>query len=214
MKLIQPQGHPPITFWQLILWRLFATLVAYLFLSLAYSLISLAFQIPFNNAPKPHTEVANNPNAYDNGSFVVFWMLNYVGMIALGLACENVAMVIGQPWMALWLIFWVITNVTTSFYDIDLAPKFYYWGYAWPLHNSEFTLICPSQCLLTYWVDLNIANLSVVVEGSRTIIFDVHSRIGLNFGALFVWVAINIALFPLACFFFRWKNMREQKKKG
>ncbi|KAI9722020.1 MAG: hypothetical protein M1812_001980 [Candelaria pacifica] len=188
MKLISPQGHPPIKFWQLILWRWLATIVAYFLLSLSYSMISLAFQIPFNNAPKPHTEVANNPNAYDNGSFVVFWMLNYVGMIALGLACENVAMVIGQPWTAFWLIFWVITNVSTSFYDIDLAPKFYFWGYAWPLHN--------------------------IVEASRTIIFNLHSRIGLNFGILFIWAAINTALFPPACYFFRWKNMREQKKKG
>jgi hypothetical protein len=32
-------------------------------------------------------------------------MLNFVAMCALGLACENVAMVIGQPWTGLWLIF-------------------------------------------------------------------------------------------------------------
>jgi hypothetical protein len=39
--------------------------------------------------------------------------------------------------MGMWLIFWVITNVATSFYDIDIEPHFYYWGYAWPLHQSE-----------------------------------------------------------------------------
>ena len=43
------------------------------------------------------------------------------GMIALGLACENVAMIVGQPWTGLWLIFWVITNVSTAFYDIELG---------------------------------------------------------------------------------------------
>lgn len=42
-------------------------------------------------------------------------------MIALGLACENVAMIVGQPWTGLWLIFWVITNVSTSFYDVGLG---------------------------------------------------------------------------------------------
>ncbi len=122
-------GHPPLKFWQLILWRRLTTIVAYLFMSLAYSLISLAFQIPFNNPAAPATQVANNSDAYGNGTFVVYWMINYVGMIALGLACENVAMVIGQPWTALWLIFWVITNVATSFYSLDLSPKWYYWGY-------------------------------------------------------------------------------------
>lgn len=57
-------------------------------------------------------------------------MLNFCGMAALGLACENVAMLIGQPWMGMWLIFWVITNVSAAFYDIDTEPAFYRWGYA------------------------------------------------------------------------------------
>ncbi len=67
-----------------------------------------------------------NSDDYGRGTFPVYWMLNFIGMIALGLACENVAMVVGQPWTGLWLIFWVITNVSTSLYDIDLAPIFYY----------------------------------------------------------------------------------------
>jgi hypothetical protein len=53
-------------------------------------------------------------------------MLNFVGICGLGLACENVAMVVGQPWTALWLIFWVITNVSTSFYAVELSPRFFY----------------------------------------------------------------------------------------
>jgi hypothetical protein len=144
MKYLKPEGHPPLKFWQLILWRWLATIVAYLFLSLAYSLISLAFQINFSkrNPVTSQTEPAlieyGNPNAYGRGSFPVYWMLNYWGMIALGLACENVAMVVGQPWTGLWLIFWVITNVSTSFYDIDIEPHFYYWGYAFPLHYGNF----------------------------------------------------------------------------
>ena len=137
MKFIQPEGHRPIHFYQLIIWRWVATVTAYLFLSLFYSLISLAFQIPFTASAAPHTEVANPATAYGHGSFPVYWMINYVGMIALGLACENVAMIVGMPWTAFWLIFWVISNVSTSFYSITLAPRFYYWGYAWPLHNSK-----------------------------------------------------------------------------
>ncbi|MCJ1265094.1 hypothetical protein MMC22_004969 [Lobaria immixta] len=185
-KLIIPEGHAPLKFWQFIVWRWSATITAYGLMSLAYSLISLAFQIPFANPTAAAIEVAENPNAYGKGTFVVYWMINYVGMTALGLACENVAMLIGQPWTAMWLIFWVITNVSTSFYSLELAPKFYYWGYAWPLHN--------------------------VVEASRTTLFNLHSRIGLNFGVLFAWCAVNSALFPLCCYFMRWKSKREQKK--
>ena len=96
-------------------------------------------------------------------------------------------MIIGQPWTAMWLIFWVITNVSTSFYAIELSPAFFYWGYAWPLHS--------------------------IVEASRTVIFDLHSRLGLDFGILFAWCGVNTVVFPFACYFARWKQMREKKKE-
>ncbi|KAL1853526.1 hypothetical protein Daus18300_011807 [Diaporthe australafricana] len=188
MKYIQPQGHPPLHFWQLIIWRWLATIAAYSLISLAYSLISLAFQIPF--WPGPASHVSSPPpegaTAYGMATFVVYWLVNYLGMCALGLACENVAMIVGQPWTALWLIFWVITNVSTSFYSLDLAPGFYKWGYAWPLHQ--------------------------VVEASRQLLFDLHSRIGLNVGILFAWSAINTALFPFCCYFMRWKGEHEKRE--
>ncbi|KAH8201547.1 hypothetical protein TruAng_004318 [Truncatella angustata] len=185
-KYITPQGHPPLHFWQFIVWRWLATVAAYVLISLAYSLVSLAFQIPFWMPPASPTDVAFNATAYGRGTFVVYWMLNFVGMIALGLACENVAMIAGQPWTALWLIFWVISNVSTAFYTIDLAPGFFRWGFAWPLHN--------------------------IVEASRSMLFDLHSRIGLNFGVLFAWCAINTVLFPLCCYFQRWKMEHDKRK--
>lgn len=120
-----------------IIWRILSAITAYFFLSLFYSLVSLSFQIPFSNDPAPEDISANNPNAYGQGSFVVFWMLNWVGMAALGFPCENMAMILGFPWSSLFLIFWVITNVATGFYALDLAPGFYAWGYAWPLHRSK-----------------------------------------------------------------------------
>ncbi|KAL9097055.1 MAG: hypothetical protein Q9165_001019 [Trypethelium subeluteriae] len=147
MKYLKPEGHPPLHFWQLVLWRWLATVIAYLFLSLAYSLLSLAFLVNFSggNPVTSETEVTvtsyGNPDGYRKGTFLVYWMLNYWGMIALGLACENVAMIVGQPWTGLWLIFWVITNVSTAFYDIDIEPHFFYWGYAWPLHHGKASVL-------------------------------------------------------------------------
>tara|TARA_R110002003_G_scaffold96_19_gene7570 strand:- start:11672 stop:12169 length:498 start_codon:yes stop_codon:yes gene_type:complete len=157
-------------------------------LSLAYSFVSLAFQINFSNT-NPVTSTTQvteieygNPISYGHGTFIVYWMLNFFGMIALGLACENMAMVVGQPWMGCFLIFWVITNVATSFYDIQIAPGFYHWGYAWPLHS--------------------------IVEGSRSILFGLHSRLALDFGILIAWGAVNTAFFPVCCWFQRWKKER------
>jgi hypothetical protein len=187
-QFLVPTDHPPLHFYQLIFWRLFATSLAYVFLSLAYSLLSLAFQIPFSNtAPHPPTSVVNNADVAGHATFVVYWCLNFVGMYALGLASENVAMVIGQPWAALWLIFWVITNVASSFYALPLAPDFYRYGYAWPLHH--------------------------VVEGSRTILFDTHSRLGLNFGVLVAWGAVNTVAFVPCAIFMRWKTQRERMRE-
>lgn len=187
MEFIERDGHPPIKFWKLTVMRYIGANLAYFMMSLFYSLVSLAFQIPFANPPAPHDAVATNADAYGRRTFMVYWMINWVGMSALGLACENVAMLIGQPWTAMWLIFWVITNVSTSFYSLDLAPRFYYWGYAWPLHN--------------------------IVEASRGLLFGLHSRIGLNFGVLFAWVAVNTALFPFCCWVMRRKSEKQEEKK-
>ncbi|KAJ5152704.1 uncharacterized protein N7482_009182 [Penicillium canariense] len=182
-QLIKPTpSHPPLKYTQWLAWRIVSNIAAYFFLSLFYSLVSLAFGIPFSNQPAPETLSANNPNAYGKGSFVVFWMLNWVGMTALGLPCENMAMVLGFPWSSFFLIFWVITNVATGFYAVELASVFYRWGFVWPLHR--------------------------IVEAIRTILFGTHSRIGLDFGVLLIWVVVSIAFFPVATFIMRWKMRR------
>jgi hypothetical protein len=95
-------------------------------------------------------------------------MLNWVGMAALGLPSENMTMFLGMPWNALWLIFWVLLNVSTAFNALDLAPGFFRWGYVWPLHRIE--------------------------EATKTIIFDMHSRMGLDFGILIGWVCVSIEI--------------------
>lgn len=200
MQYINPKGHPPLKFYQLIIWRWCATMCAYIFLSLAYSFVSMAFQINFTRSNPVQSETQatevsyGNPIAYSHGTFPVYWMLNFFGMVALGLACENVAMVVGAPWMGLWLIFWVITNVSTSFYDIEIAPTFYRWGYAWPLHSGTWTQRSRENRPLT---------IVAVVEGSRQILFDLHSRIGLDFGILIAWGAVNTVFFPICCWFQR-----------
>ena len=170
------------------MWRYVATVASYFLLSLVYSFVSLAFLMPMDRPKAAHDQPADNPNAYGSGTFLVYWMGNWIGMIAFGLASENMAMLLGTPWTALWLIFWVISNEATGFYALELAPGFYRWGYGWPMHN--------------------------VVELTRSILFDLHPRVGLNFGILFAWVMADTVLFPLCCYYMRWNTARVKKNSA
>jgi hypothetical protein len=102
MKYLSPKGHPPLHFYQLIIWRYIATVASYFLLSLIYSLVSLAFLMPMTRAKGTDEWPSQNPNAYGRATFVVYWMGNWVGMTAFGLASENMAMLLGTPWTALW----------------------------------------------------------------------------------------------------------------
>jgi hypothetical protein len=182
LKYLSPKGHPPLKFVQLVIWRYLATVTSYFLLSLVYSFVSLAFLMPMDRAPGSHVWPTQNPNAYGRGTFMVYWMGNWVGMTAFGLASENAAMMLGTPWTALWLIFWVISNVATGFYSLELAPAFYLWGYAWPMHH--------------------------IVELTRSVLFDLHPNVGQNFGVLIVWCVIDSILFPMCCLYMRWNSAR------
>ncbi|KAK5071113.1 hypothetical protein LTS08_000252 [Lithohypha guttulata] len=204
MKFVLPNPaapHPPLKFVQLIIYRWCATMVAYFFLSLAYSLVSLAFLIPFSNTPPvgsaldvnhgwSNTEPILNANPFGRATWIVYWMLNFVGMAALGLACENMAMLLSYlsplPYSALFLIFWVITNVSTGFYALELASDFYRWGYAWPLRH--------------------------IVRGSKALVFGTKDELDLNFGVLFAWVFVSTLLFPAACWVMRQKAIRDRRR--
>lgn len=79
MKLISSPGQRPLKFPQYVIWRWLAAITAYLLLSLAYSLISLGFQISFSAEPGSHTDVASPADKYHRASFVVYWMVDWVG---------------------------------------------------------------------------------------------------------------------------------------
>lgn len=145
MKYLSPRGHPPLRFRHLIVWRYVATVLSYFLLSFVYSLVSLAYLMPMGNKPGSHVWPEKNPTAFGKGTFVIYWMTNWISMCAFGLASENMAMLLGTPWTALWLIFWIISNVATGFYPLALASPFYKWGYAWPMHNSKsyFSMMTP-----------------------------------------------------------------------
>ncbi|KAK9331854.1 hypothetical protein V1520DRAFT_336851 [Lipomyces starkeyi] len=82
-------------------------------------------------------------------------MINWLGMIAVGGALENMALIAlatYPPILGFCLVFMVITNVSTAFYSIPLLAHFYRFGYAFPIKN--------------------------LADASNTIIFNTHNTMG------------------------------------
>ncbi|TRM69268.1 hypothetical protein BD626DRAFT_391845 [Schizophyllum amplum] len=107
--------------------RMVTSAVAYLILSLFYSLLSRAFQLPFDRK-------------YGSAGFVLFWMISFVGMLCLGLSLEAMITILTIRFMPFFMILWIITNVSVCFMPIEVLPKFYHYGYAMPFYNVSHTV--------------------------------------------------------------------------
>jgi hypothetical protein len=104
-------------------------------------------------------------------------------MMAFGLAVENVNNLLGLPFTPVFFLFWVISNVATGFYPVELLSNFYKWGLAWPLRHD--------------------------LIGAKALLFGTKNLLGLNFGVLIAWVAVSIAL----QLFTIWVQLRRKKSE-
>ncbi|KAF9036964.1 hypothetical protein BDZ89DRAFT_1061652 [Hymenopellis radicata] len=145
--------------------RMACTFIAFCFLSLFYSLLSVAFQVDFTRK-------------FGHSGFLVFWMVNYVGMLAVGLALEAMLSLMTQRFVPFFMIFFVVANVSVCFMPIDVLPRIFRYGYAMPFYN-----------------------VSCVV---RTVLFGTKNQVGLHFGILIAWVVVSMITLPL----FTWITRR------
>ncbi|KAF5369050.1 hypothetical protein D9758_002945 [Tetrapyrgos nigripes] len=150
--------------------RLATTIAAYFVISLFYSLLSKAFQVDFSRK-------------FGAGGFVIFWMLNFIGMLAVGLALESMITLLTIRFVPFFLLVWIITNVSVCFLPIEVLPRIYHYGYAVPFYN--------------------------VSRAIRTILFSTKNNLGLNFGILLVWVAVSMITLPLFQWFMRRRHVSE-----
>ncbi|PBK93574.1 hypothetical protein ARMGADRAFT_928902 [Armillaria gallica] len=153
--------------------RLASSFIAYFALSLFYSLLSLAFQVDFSRV-------------LGHSGFVVFWMANYIGMLAVGLALEAMVTLMTLRFVPFFMIFWIIVNVAVCFMPIDVLPHIYRYGYAFPFYNISAAI--------------------------RTIIFGTKNELGLHFGILLAWVAISVITIPPFQWFMRGKPLAESRR--
>lgn len=153
----------------LILIRLLWPVTLYFFISLMYSLLSLAFGVPFSRN-------------FGHAGFVIYWMMSWCSMSALGLALESMITILTLKFIPIFLILWIISNVSVAFYPIEILPAVFRYGFAMPFYNVSSTV--------------------------RAIIFGTKNQIGLNFGVQFSWIVISCITLPI----FQWLVRRRQIK--
>ncbi|GAA5975256.1 hypothetical protein JCM5350_000210 [Sporobolomyces pararoseus] len=150
---------------------------AYLILSLSYSLINLAFQLPMDG----NGYASFGPQA----GFMVFWMLNFFTLLALGGAMESMLTLVTMKFFPIFLVCWILLNITSSFFPATVMPHWYRYGYAMPFYHSTIA------CKHIFW-------------GAR-------DRLGLNFGVLAAWTGLNIV--SLSTFEFMWRKIGAKKER-
>ncbi|KAF8596973.1 hypothetical protein BDV93DRAFT_500004 [Ceratobasidium sp. AG-I] len=107
------------------LWlRILVPLGLYFPLSLAFAMVSLPFQAPFD---------AKYTYA---GGFFLYFVYTYFGMAALGLATEAMVTILTPRFMAFFLIPLIICNVSVASVPFELQPWFYRYGYGFPIFNN------------------------------------------------------------------------------
>ncbi|KAG5726670.1 Nitrosoguanidine resistance protein SNG1, partial [Termitomyces sp. T112] len=141
-----------LTLRSLIVIRYVSSFICYFFLSLFYSLVSLAFHLDFTQK-------------FGHGGFVIFWMLNWVGMLSVGLALEALIPLLTPRFIPFFMILWIIVNVAVCIQPIEALPVIYRYGYAIPFYNVSHAVRC--------------------------IVFATRNRVGQNFGILLCWTAIS-----------------------
>ncbi|KAF9475554.1 hypothetical protein BDN70DRAFT_813978 [Pholiota conissans] len=102
--------------------RVISPLICYLPLTLAYSLLTLAFGFPFDRY-------------FGRGGFMAFWMLSWFGMAAAGLALESMTTLLTGKYIQIFMVLWIIGNVAVCLWPIDALPVLYRYGYVSPFYN-------------------------------------------------------------------------------
>ncbi|KAJ3494215.1 hypothetical protein NLJ89_g10854 [Agrocybe chaxingu] len=146
----------------LIIVRLTTSFLGYFFLSLFYSLLSLAFKLDFTRR-------------YGHSGFFLFWMLNYFGMLSVGLALESLITIFTATWIPYFQMLWIIANVSVCVFPIEILPGIFHYGYATPFYNLSISI--------------------------RSIAFGTKNTLGASFGILILWVAISSMTLPLLQWF-------------
>ncbi|ODV85384.1 hypothetical protein CANARDRAFT_187595, partial [[Candida] arabinofermentans NRRL YB-2248] len=109
------------------IYRIVSSQITYLVIGLSYTLVQLAFSIDIYTAYPAKV------------GFLVFWLVTYLMLSALGGINENVVLLIQCffPHLnSMWMFFYMVANVAPIYYPMVLSPQFYRYVYALPIKNG------------------------------------------------------------------------------
>ncbi|KAJ7167927.1 hypothetical protein C8R46DRAFT_951059 [Mycena filopes] len=158
-----------LSFGSLVRLRLGTHFVTFFFITLVYTLLSRAFQLPFERH-------------FGHAGFVIFWMLNYLNMLACGLALEIMFSLLTPRFTPFFLITWIIANVSVDVWPIQTLPHVYRYGYAFPFYNAS--------------------------RAVRAVVFGTRNDVGLNAGVLIAWIVLSCCTLPVVQWVMRRRVVR------
>jgi len=79
-------------------------------------------------------------SSYGSSGFVIYWMMSWLAMCALGGAVESMITILTPSFISFFLLLWIIANVSVCVYPIVLLPGVYRYGYAMPFYNVQQTI--------------------------------------------------------------------------
>ena len=176
---------------QLLALRILTPFVTYFFLSAFYAMLTLAFQAPFSRY-------------YGHAGFVIYWMLSWVGMLALGGAMEAMITLLGPAFMCVCRL--LATADTGSSFFVRIAALATADRTAGPLdHRQRLDCVLSDRHvrgLLTdgthdgrlpgvfaYGRGMPFAQVKATVQA---LLLNTKNEIGLNFGVLIAWAAVSM----------------------
>lgn len=157
--------------------RIVTPIVAYIPISLMYTLLNVPFKVPYGRV-FPY-----------GGGVMVWWCVSYCGMLVMGLVMESVITMMGPKFIGIFLVFFIISNVSVSVFPLDLSPSFYKYGYAMPFYNLRAIYL--------------------------TVLFNVgkHVLILKYIGILWAWLALIFLTFPVVIWWDHRRRHHDYKKK-
>lgn len=112
-------------------YRLGSSHVLYAALGLAFTLVVVAFRLPYNAT-------------FGKSGFLVIWAASYLNLAALGGINENILLNVisfDRTYIGFYIVGFLIINISPIMSEVTISPKFYRYSYALPVYNYQKILI-------------------------------------------------------------------------